>query len=83
MEDLLFGGPVTPPALRPAVWYTAPWGVVRRHCPNKLLLRRAALLRRRGRGYPHLLAPGEGMARQIWFAARQAGYGRKLRKNGG
>ena len=83
VEDLLFGGPVTPPALRPAVWYTAPWGVVRRHCPNKLLLRRAALLRRRGRGYPHLLAPGEGMARQIWFAARQAGYGRKLRKNGG
>lgn len=78
VEDLLYGGPVTPPALRPAVWYTAPWYAVRRCCPNKLALRRAALLRRRGRGCPHLLAPGEGLRRKVWFLARQAAYGRKL-----
>lgn len=76
-EDLLLNIPVSPPALRPAVWYTAPWYAVRQHCPNKLLLRRAALLRRRGRGFAHLLAPGDGPARRLWFAARQVGYYRK------
>mgnify|MGYP000784503051 CR=1 FL=1 len=57
VQDLLYGGPVTPPTLRPAVWYTAPWYAVRR---------------------AHLLAAGEGASRRIWFAARQAGYCRKL-----
>lgn len=78
VEDLLYGGPVTPPALRPAVWHTAPWGAVRRYCPNKLLLRRAAILRRRGRARTHLLAKGEGTARRIWFMIRQFSYYRKL-----
>lgn len=77
VEDLLCGGPVTPPGLRPAVWHTAPWGVVRRQCPNKLVLRRASLLRRRGRSRVHLLAPGEGTARRVWFWVRQAAYYRK------
>ena len=77
--DLLLGTPVTPPTLRPAVWYTAPWYAVRRGCRNKIALRRAALLRRRGRGCAHLLAPAEGPARRLWFAARQAAYCRKLR----
>ena len=72
------GGPVTPPTLRPAVWYTAPWYAVRRACPNRLALRRADTLRRRGRGRAHLLAAGEGLRRSVWFAARQAGYCRKL-----
>ena len=61
VQDLLYGGPVTPPTLRPAVWYTAPWYAVRRACPNRLALRRAdTLRRRRGRGRAHLLAAGEG-----------------------
>lgn len=77
MQDLLAGGPVMPPALRPAVWYTAPWGVVRRRCPNKLTLRRAELLRRRGRGRAHLLGEGESAARKVWFAVRQMNYYRK------
>ena len=77
VEDLLCGGPITPPGLRPAVWHTAPWGVVRRQCPNKLVLRRASLLRRRGRSRVQLLAPGEGTARRVWFWARQAAYYRK------
>ena len=78
VQDLLYGGPVTPPTLRPAVWYTAPWYAVRRACPNRLALRRADTLRRRGRGRAHLLAAGEGLRRSVWFAARQAGYCRKL-----
>ena len=78
VQDLLFGGPVTPPTLRPAVWYTAPWYAVRRACPNRLALRRADTLRRRGRGRAHLLAAGEGLRRSVWFAARQVGYCRKL-----
>ena len=78
VQDLLYGGPVTPPTLRPAVWYTAPWYAVRRACPNRLALRRAGILRRRGRATTHLLAAGEGASRRIWFAARQAGYCRKL-----
>ena len=41
VQDLLYGGPVTPPTLRPAVWYTAPWYAVRRACRNRLALRRA------------------------------------------
>ena len=65
-------------ALRPAVWYTAPWCAVRRACPNRLALRRADTLRRRGRGRVHLLAAGEGLRRSVWFAVRQAGYCRKL-----
>ena len=77
VEDLLCGGPVTPPGLRPAVWHTAPWGVVRRQGANKLVLRRASLLRRRGRSRVQLLAPGEGTARRVWFWARQAAYYRK------
>ena len=78
VQDLLYGGPVTPPTLRPAVWYTAPWCAVRRACPNRLALRRADTLRRRGRGRVHLLAAGEGLRRSVWFAVRQAGYCRKL-----
>ena len=78
VEDLLCCGPVTPPKLRPAVWHTAPWCVVRRHCPSRLLLHRAALLRRRGRASAHLLAAGEGAPRRIWFVMRQCGYARKL-----
>ena len=78
VQDLLYGGPVTPPTLRPAVWYTAPWYAVRRACPNRLALRRADTLRRRGRGRAHLLAAGEGLRRSVWFAARQVGYCRKL-----
>ena len=78
VEDLLCRGPVTPPKLRPAVWHTAPWCVVRRHCPSRLLLHRAALLRRRGRASAHLLAAGEGAPRRIWFVMRQCGYARKL-----
>ena len=78
VQDLLDGGPVTPPTLRPAVWYTAPWCAVRRACPNRLALRRADTLRRRGRGRVHLLAAGEGLRRSVWFAVRQAGYCRKL-----
>ena len=80
VEDLLCRGPVTPPALRPAVWYTAPWGVVRRRCPTKLTLHRAELLRRRGRGRAHLLGEGESAARKVWFAVRQMGYFRKIKK---
>ena len=78
VEDLLCHSPVTPPRLRPAVWHTAPWCVVRRHCPSRLLLHRAALLRRRGRASAHLLAAGEGAPRRIWFVMRQCGYARKL-----
>lgn len=78
VEDLILRRPVTPPVLRPAVWYTAPWGVVRHFCPDRLLLRRAAVLRRRGRGACHLLAPGEGTARRVWYLARQGGYWRKV-----
>ena len=78
VEDLLCRSPVTPPRLRPAVWHTAPWCVVRRHCPSRLLLHRAALLRRRGRASAHLLAAGEGAPRRIWFVMRQCGYARKL-----
>ena len=78
VQDLLYGGPVTPPTLRPAVWYTAPWCAVRRACPNRLALRRADTLRRRGRGRAHLLAAGEGASRRIWFMARQLSYYRKL-----
>ena len=78
VEDLVQQRAVTLPVLRPSVWYTAPWGAVRRFCPNKTLLRRAAALRRRGRGCRHLLAPGEGPARWVWFWARQGGYWRKL-----
>lgn len=78
VTDLVRQEPVAPPVLCSAVWYTAPWGVVRRRCPNKTLLRRAAELRRRGRGYVHLLAPGEGLARRLWFVARQGSYRRKL-----
>ena len=78
VQDLLYGGPVTPPTLRPAVWYTAPWYAVRRACPNRLALRRADTLRRRGRGRAHLLAAGEGASRRIWFMARQFSYYRKL-----
>uniref|UniRef100_UPI003FF07158 carboxylate--amine ligase n=1 Tax=Gemmiger formicilis TaxID=745368 RepID=UPI003FF07158 len=77
VQDLLYGGPVTPPTLRPAVWYTAPWYAVRRACPNRLALRRADTLRRRGRGRAHLLAAGEGASRRIWFMARQLSYYRK------
>ena len=80
VEDLLCCGPVTPPKLRPAVWYTAPWGVVRRRCPTKLTLHRAELLRRRGRGRAHLLGEGESAARKVWFAVRQMGYFRKIKK---
>lgn len=79
LEELVYGVPVTPPALRPAVWHTAPWWVVRRRCPNRLLLRRATLLRRRGRACPHLLADGEGTGRKVWFVVRQAGYIRKIK----
>ena len=79
VEDLIFAGPVTPPALHPAVWYTAPWDVVRRRCPNKLTLRRAELLRKRGRGCAHLLGGGESVERKIWFAVRQMGYFRKIK----
>lgn len=78
VQDLLYGGPVTPPTLRPAVWYTAPWCAVRRACPNRLALRRAGILRRRGRATTHLLAAGEGASRRIWFMARQLSYYRKL-----
>ena len=78
VQDLLYGGPVTPPTLRSAVWYTAPWYAVRRACPNRLALRRADTLRRRGRGRAHLLAAGEGASRRIWFMARQLSYYRKL-----
>ena len=46
-------------------------------CPNKLVLRRASLLRRRGRSRVQLLAPGEGTARRVWFWVRQAAYYRK------
>jgi len=60
VQDLLYGGPVTPPTLRPAVWYTAPWYAVRRACPNRLALRRADTLRRRGRGRAPPLAAGGG-----------------------
>ena len=76
--DLLDGRPPAAPALRPAVWYTAPWGVVRRFCPGGAALQRAAVLRRRGRGRRHLLANGEGPARRVWFLLRQAGYWRKV-----
>ena len=78
VQDLLYGGPVTPPTLRPAVWYTAPWYAVHRACPNRLALRRADTLRRCGRGRAHLLAAGEGASRRIWFMARQLSYYRKL-----
>lgn len=78
VEDLVREGPVAPPVLRSAVWYTAPWGVVRRRCPNRTLWRRAAELRRRGRGYVHLMAPGEGLTRRVWFVLRQGSYRRKL-----
>ena len=72
VEDLL-GGSVTPPELRPAVWHTAPWGVVQRHCPNPLTLRRTAAFPRR----THLLGVGEGTSRKVWFMARQVNYYRK------
>lgn len=78
VEDLVQQTAVTLPVLRPSVWYTAPWGAVRRFGPNKTLLRRAAALRRRGRGCRHLVAPGEGPVRLLWFWARQGGYWRKL-----
>lgn len=78
LEDLADRRPVTAPALRAAVWYTAPWGVVRRFCPDRRLLRRAAALRRRGCGCRHLLAAGEGPARYLWYGLRQAGYWRKM-----
>ena len=74
--------PAVTTALRPAVWYTAPWGVVRRYCPDKGLWRRAAALRRRGRGRCHLLAPGEGPARQVWYWLRQGAYWRKVKNYG-
>lgn len=74
VEDLLLGTAVTPPRMHAGVWYTAPWAVVRRRCPDRALYRRAAVLRRRGYGAAHLLAPGEGPARRLWFAARQARY---------
>lgn len=80
--DLLEHRPLPPPALRPAVWYTAPWGVVRRFCPDRQALARAGALRRRGRGCPHLLAAGEGPARRLWFGLRQVGYWRKLYPRG-
>lgn len=82
VEDLVQQTGVTLPALRPAVWYTAPWGVVRRYCPDKGLWRRAAALRRRGRGRCHLLAPGEGPARQVWYWLRQGAYWRKVKNYG-
>lgn len=78
VEDLVLRRPVTPPSLRPVVWHTAPWGVVRRLCPDKRLLARAAVLRRRGRGRCHLLGPGEGTARRVWYLARQGNYWRKV-----
>lgn len=78
LEDLTACRAVTPPALRAAVWYTAPWGVVRRFCPDRRLFRRADTLRRRGRGCRHLLAEGEGPARYLWYGMRQAGYWRKV-----
>lgn len=79
VEELVQQTGVTLPVLRPAVWYTAPWGVVRRACPDKALLARAGALRTRGRGRCHLLAPGEGAARRVWFWLRQGGYWRKVR----
>ena len=82
VEDLVQQTGVTLPALRPAVWYTAPWGVVRRYCPAKGLWRRAASLRRRGRGRCHLLAPGEGPARRVWYWLRQGAYWRKVKNYG-
>lgn len=81
VEDLVLQDSVTLPVLRPSVWYTAPWGVVRRYCPDRHLLRRAASLRYRGRGRCHLLAPGEGPARRFWFLLRQGAYGRKMRNH--
>ena len=81
VEDLVQQDAVTLPMLRPSVWYTAPWGIVRRYCPDKSLLQRADSLRRRGRGRCHLLAPGEGPARRVWFAVRQGAYRRKMKKS--
>ena len=81
VEDLVQQDAVTLPMLRPSVWYTAPWGIVRRYCPDKTLLQRADSLRRRGRGRCHLLAPGEGPARRVWFAVRQGAYRRKMKKS--
>lgn len=83
VEDLVQTTAVAPPVLRPSVWYTAPWGVVRRYCPDRHLLRRAASLRRRGRGRCQLLAPGEGPARRVWFWLRQGAYWRKVYRQGG
>ena len=80
VEDLVETGAVTVPTLRPAVWYTAPWGVVRWYCPNRTLWRRGAVLRRQGRGVTHLLAPDEGLTRRLWFLLRQGGYWRKMRR---
>lgn len=80
VEDLVEEGPVTAPLLQPAVWYTAPWGVVRCYCPNRTLWRRGAVLRRQGRGTAHLLAPGEGLTRWLWFLLRQGAYWRKMRR---
>lgn len=82
VEDLVQQAAVTLPVLRPSVWYTAPWGVVRRFCPDKHLLGRAASLRRRGCGACHLLAPGEGPARRAWYWLRQGAYWRKVFANG-
>lgn len=79
VEDLVRQEAVTLPSLHPSVWYTAPWGVVRRHCPDKAAVQRAASLRSRGRGCCHLLAPGEGPARRVWYALRQGAYRRKLK----
>lgn len=81
VEDLVQQDAVTLPMLRPSVWYTAPWGIVRRYCPDRTLLQRADSLRRRGRGRCHLLAPGEGPARRVWFAVRQGAYRRKMKKS--
>ena len=66
--------------LRPAVWHTAPWCVVRRHCPQQAAAAPRRFLRRRGRASAHLLAAGEGAPRRIWFVMRQCGYARKLQR---
>ena len=49
--------------------------------PRQDPLQRADSLRRRGRGRCHLLAPGEGPARRVWFAVRQGAYRRKMKKS--
>ena len=82
VEDLVEEISVTPPALQPVVWHTAPWGVVRRHCPNRTLCRRAAALRRQGRCRCQLLASGEGASRRVWYLLRQGNYWRKMQRYG-